>query len=152
MARIGSVAGLLGGAALVDAFGYVPAVCLLAAVSIVSVALVLRDRSLVTLTPRTHSDAPATPLDRRGIVELCLGFSLGIVGPGFVTSTLGVVLQPHTANGPIFPGITAATITGALLAIMPGIALPRKPRISLSNETRSGVAMLSPRRSASTDS
>ena len=117
ISRIGSVAGLLGGAALVDAFGYVPAVCLLAAVSIVSVALVLRDRSLVTLPPRTHADAPATPLDRRGIVELWLGFSLGVVGPGFVTSTLGVVLQPYTANGPILPGITAATITGALLAI-----------------------------------
>ena len=42
---------------------------------------------------------------------------IGIVGPGFVTSTLGVVLQPYTANGPLLPGITAATVTGALLAI-----------------------------------
>ena len=44
--------------------------------------------------------------------------------------------------------IAPATISncGALLAIMPGIALPRKPRISLSNEIRSGVAMLPPRK------
>ena len=117
VARIGSVAGLLGGAALVDAFGYVTAVWLLAAASLVSVALVLRDRSLVTLPPRTDADAAATRLDRRGTVELALGFSIGIVGPGFVTSTLGVVLQPYTANGPLLPGITAATVTGALLAI-----------------------------------
>ena len=38
--------------------------------------------------------------------------------------------------------IAPATISncGPLLAIMPGIALPRKPRISVSNEIRSGVA------------
>ena len=36
---------------------------------------------------------------------------------------------------------------GPALAIMPGIALAKKPRISASNETRSGVAMRSPRRS-----
>ena len=36
---------------------------------------------------------------------------------------------------------------GPLLAIMPGIALPRKPRMSASNEMRSGVAtLLAPRR------
>lgn len=117
ISRIGTVAGLLGGAALVDAFGYVAAVCLLAAISGVSVVLVLRDRSLVTLPPRAHADAAAAPLDRRGVMELMLGFSIGIVGPGFVTSTLGVVLQPFTAHGPLLPGVTAATITGALLAV-----------------------------------
>ena len=39
---------------------------------------------------------------------------------------------------------------GAALAIMPGSARPRKPRISASNDTRSGVATRSPRRSTST--
>jgi predicted MFS family arabinose efflux permease len=119
IARIGSVAGLLGGAALVDAFGYVAAVFMLAAASLVSIGLVMRDRSLVSLPPRTRTDAPRSRLDRRGIVELSLGFSIGIVGPGFVTSTLGVVLQPYIENGPgpLLPGITAATITGALLAL-----------------------------------
>ena len=50
--------------------------------------------------------------------------------------------------------IAPATMSscGALDAIMPGTALPRKPRISLSNEIRNGVAMLSPRRSTSTES
>jgi predicted MFS family arabinose efflux permease len=129
ISRIGTVAGLLGGAALVDALGYVAAVCLLAAVSVVSVVLVMRDRSLVVLPPRAHADAAAVPLDRRGIVELMLGFSIGIVGPGFVTSTLGVVLQPFTAHGPLLPGVTAATITGALLAVRLAIESAAAPAL-----------------------
>ena len=50
--------------------------------------------------------------------------------------------------------IAPATISncGALLAIMPGIALARKPRISASNEIRNGVAMPPPRRSTSIES
>ncbi len=129
ISRIGTVAGLLGGAALVDALGYVAAVCLLAAVSVVSVVLVMRDRSLVVLPPRAHADAAVEPIDRRGIVELMLGFSIGIVGPGFVTSTLGVVLQPFTAHGPLLPGVTAATITGALLAVRLAIESAAAPAL-----------------------
>jgi MFS family permease len=117
ISRIGSVGGLLGGAALVDAFGYVPAVAILAAVSLVSVALPLLDRRLVDVPSRPHAATPTTRLDRDAVVDLALGFTLGIVGPGVVTSTLGVVLAPYTEHGPPLPGITAATITGALLAV-----------------------------------
>ncbi len=41
---------------------------------------------------------------------------------------------------------------GPELAIMPGVAVPRKPRISASNAMRSGVATLLPRRKTRTDS
>jgi len=117
ISRIGSVTGLLGGAALVDAFGYVAAVAMLATASLASVALTLFDRTLVDVPPRPHAELPTARLDRAAITDLALGFTLGLVGPGVVTSTLGVVLEPYTAQGPLLPGITAATITGALLAI-----------------------------------
>ncbi len=116
VSRVGSVAGLLGGAALVDAFGYVAAIWILTLTSLASVVLTLRDRALVHVPPRFDGDVSAAPLDRRGAIELALGFSLGIVGPGFVTSTLGVVLQPYSDRMHV-PGLTAATMTGALLAI-----------------------------------
>ena len=44
----------------------------------------------------------------------------------------------------IAPATTSSC--GPLLAIMPGIALARKPRISPSNDIRNGVAMPPPRR------
>jgi predicted MFS family arabinose efflux permease len=116
VSRVGSVAGLLGGAALVDAFGYVAAVWLLTITSLASVVLIVRDRTLSTTPARTHAHVRQAPIDRQRIVELVLGFSLGIVGPGFVTATLGVVLQPYSADMHV-PGLTAATMTGALLGI-----------------------------------
>jgi predicted MFS family arabinose efflux permease len=117
VSRLGSIGGLLGGAALVDAFGYVAAVWMLAGLSLISVLLVAGDRTLRDVPPRAHASSGQVSLDRRGIVELALGFSLGVVGPGFVTSTLGIVLQPYTEQVRAVPGLTAATMTGGLLAV-----------------------------------
>jgi len=118
ISRVGSVAGLLGGAALVDLIGYPAAVVALAITSLVSVVLILADHGLRESLPRVHT-APADSPAVRGAshVELALGFTLGIVGPGLVTATLGFVLQPYTNVGPSGDGLTAATLTGALLAI-----------------------------------
>ena len=63
------------------------------------------------------------------------------------SSTSRLAKYSHdTADGDEDAMIAPATIKscGALDAIMPGTALPRKPRISLSNEIRKGVAMALP--------
>ena len=117
ISRAGTVTGLLGGAALVDAFGLTAAVVALAGTSAVSIVLVLRDQGLLRSTARVHAAAARTGDARGHVVFAVLGFSLGIVGGGFVISTLGLVLEPYADEVTLVPGLTAATLTGALLAI-----------------------------------
>jgi predicted MFS family arabinose efflux permease len=115
ISRMGSVAGLFGGALLVDHLGYHAALWSLALVSCVSIALAMRGTVGIQ-----HDDAsastPAAPL-RRDVSYLTMGLVLGAVGPGFVMSTLGVVLARNAAAADLFTGGSAASMTGALLAV-----------------------------------
>lgn len=115
VSRLGSVAGLFGGALLVDAIGYHAALWWIALVSCISVPLAMYGPRGVQ---RDSNDAaiphPALTADAG---YLALGMVLGAVGPGFVMSTLGVVLARNDAAAVAFAGTSAASLTGALLAI-----------------------------------
>lgn len=108
ISRVGSVGGLLGGAVMVDLLGFVSAAVVLSALSLLAVPLAWWGYR----TP-TQGSAPvaATPIS---VGFLVLGFSIGAVGPGLVMSTVGVVLDAHAAE---ILGLTAASYTGALLAV-----------------------------------
>ena len=106
--RVGSIAGLFGGALLVDLFGFAPAMLVLAVLSVLAVPLAVLGfdgvRHAVAATARAS-------VPWRFVV---LGFVLGCVGPGLVMATLGNVLN---AQAHPVPGFTAASLTGALLAV-----------------------------------
>jgi hypothetical protein len=105
ISRAGSVAGLLGGALLVDLLGFQPGLICLAAVSLASLPLAMAGHR----ADRPLADAGDESLP----VSLKIGgFAVGIVGPGFVMSTLGAALGAYQDR----PGLlTAATLTGLLL-------------------------------------
>ena len=113
ISRIGSVAGLLGGALLVDLLGYLTAIWILTVVSLIAVPLAKMGvgaarLSETSVTPVDHVRAPQT------WVYQGLGFTIGAVGPGFVMATLGTVLDGRIVD---IGGLSAATLTGALLAM-----------------------------------
>jgi MFS family permease len=107
ISRAGSVAGLLGGALLVDIFGFVNGILCLALFSLVSLPLAWAGHQGYRLLESQHSgDAPWT--------LLVAGFAVGIVGPGFVMSTLGAVLVDYISDDGM---LSAATLTGGVLAV-----------------------------------
>jgi predicted MFS family arabinose efflux permease len=106
--RAGSVAGLLGGSILVDIFGFSAGVLMLAVVSLMSLPLAAAGLRKPMAAPDRESHARA-PVPGSLLV---LGFTLGVVGPGFVMGTLGASLTGYTGAGGMF---TAATLTGMLL-------------------------------------
>jgi len=118
ISRIGSVAGLFGGALLVDAVGFSPALVLLGVISFLGVPLgrvsvASLDRQVFKRRDR-ESDSGT-----RSWLFLWLALTLGAVGPGFVMSTLGYVMLARLGSDLSVCGITVgvATLTGALLAI-----------------------------------
>lgn len=117
ISRLGSVAGLFGGALLVDLLGFVPALWGLAAVSAVSVPLAAASMGgghrFVAHLPETRGPG----VGPRAFLVLAL--ILGAVGPGFVMSTLGAVLGSHVGRATW--GLSAATLTGGLLALRFGL-------------------------------
>jgi MFS family permease len=116
ISRLGSVAGLFGGALLVDAFGYAPALWVLVVFSLASIPLGLSGirAERATVSQRCGSSSR----ERNGYGPyLAIGFSIGVVGPGFVMSTLGVVLQASLSESSQTLAPSAATLTGALLAV-----------------------------------
>ncbi len=124
ISRVGAVLGLFGGAALVDLMGFAPALWLLAAASAVSVPLAATSMSgahrFVAHLPGPGDAATSGP---RSI--LLLAWILGAVGPGFVMATLGAAMGVHLEGG--VAGVSAATLTGALLALrfgLDGLAAP----------------------------
>lgn len=108
--RSGSVAGLLGGAVLVDLFGFSAGVMMLAVVSLVSLPL-----AVAGLRPEARIN-PSVALSGNVLpgALLALGFTLGAVGPGFVMGTLGASIVVYVGAGGLF---SAATLTGLLLGI-----------------------------------
>ncbi len=108
--RAGSVAGLLGGAVLVDLFGFAAGVLMLAVVSLVSLPL-----AAAGLRPEARTN-PSVALAGNVLpgALLVLGFTLGAVGPGFVMGTLGASIVAYVGAGGLF---SAATLTGLLLGI-----------------------------------
>ncbi|MCZ6644000.1 MAG: MFS transporter [Gammaproteobacteria bacterium] len=108
--RAGSVAGLLGGAVLVDLFGFSAGVLMLAVVSLASLPL-----AAVGLRPEDRVD-PSVVLSGSVLpgALLILGFILGAVGPGFVMGTLGASIAGYVGAGGL---LSAATLTGLLLGI-----------------------------------
>jgi len=108
--RAGSVAGLLGGAVLVDLFGFSAGVMMLAVVSLVSLPL-----AVAGLRPEARIN-PSVALSGNVLpgALLALGFTLGAVGPGFVMGTLGASIVVYVGAGGLF---SAATLTGLLLGI-----------------------------------
>ena len=107
VSRAGSVAGLLGGALIVDGVGYHAAMLILAGISLLGMPLALKafDTPLPAAAPQPASVA-RWPL-------LLLGCSLGAVGPGFVMSTLGASIASYQETADWMP---AASLTGAVLA------------------------------------
>jgi predicted MFS family arabinose efflux permease len=110
ISRAGSVAGLFGGAVIVDLIGFQAGMWVLAAISLLAIPL-----AIVGYQPVDVEDADAHEQPRPAIGKslLALGVSLGAVGPGFVMSTLGAILVTYVEGDALF---TAATLTGALLA------------------------------------
>ncbi|MCZ6854078.1 MAG: MFS transporter [Gammaproteobacteria bacterium] len=108
--RAGSVAGLLGGAVLVDLFGFSAGVLMLAVVSLASLPL-----AAVGLRSEDRVD-PSVVLSGSVLpgALLILGFILGAVGPGFVMGTLGASVAGYVGAGGL---LSAATLTGLLLGI-----------------------------------
>ncbi len=117
ISRAGSVAGLLGGALLVDTFGFVAGMLWLALFSLISLPLAVSGhRGYRVLESRQSGTAPPA--------LLLAGFAVGIVGPGFVMSTLGAVLVGYVSDDAL---LSAATLTGVLLAVryaMDSVAAP----------------------------
>ena len=116
IARLGAVGGLFGGALLVETAGFAPAIVMLAGISLMSIPLSLGVRHIVDEEP---SEISHSGTQGRDATLLALGFSLGAVGPGFVMSTLGHVLQSQLGAGIDLMGfhLGVATFTGALLAV-----------------------------------
>jgi len=106
ISRAGSVAGLFGGALLVDWLGFHAGVLVLAVLSGLAVPL-----SFKAVGDTIHSKE-----GRRSAAPpflLALGVSLGAVGPGFVMATVGAAIASLLDDSMRTP---AATLTGALLA------------------------------------
>lgn len=117
ISRAGSVAGLLGGAVLVDAFGFIAGVLMLAVVSMIGLPLARAGFHPSKSLPDHQRGAAPIPL-------LGMGFVIGAVGPGFVMGTLGAVLAGYVDPG---AWLSAATVTGVLLAtryLMDSLAAP----------------------------
>ncbi|MEM9566240.1 MAG: MFS transporter, partial [Actinomycetota bacterium] len=108
ISRAGSVGGLLGGALLVDHYGFGQALLLLAALSALAIPL-----ALAGFAPARPRPDVATPDSGRGLAVGALGFANGIVGPGLVMATLGAVLDEQLGAGGL---LSAASLTGAILA------------------------------------
>lgn len=108
ISRAGSVGGLLGGALLVDHYGFGQALLLLAALSALAIPL-----ALAGFAPAGPRPDVATPDSGRGLAVGALGFANGIVGPGLVMATLGAVLDEQLGAGGL---LSAASLTGAILA------------------------------------
>jgi predicted MFS family arabinose efflux permease len=115
ISRIGSVLGLLGGAVLVDTIGFSAAMLTLAAVTAVSIPMALALPVPQHQAARNEASRESSA-DGNASLFLVFGFCLGVVGPGFVMSTLGFLLQGRVESGG-WPGFaSAATLTGAVLA------------------------------------
>ena len=123
ISRLGSVVGLFGGALLVDLLGFVPALWLLAAASAVSVPLAVAS---MAGAHRFVAHLPQALGSARGPRTFwVLAWILGAVGPGFVMSTLGAAFSARVEPGTW--GVSAASLTGALLALrfgLDGLAAP----------------------------
>lgn len=109
ISRAGSVGGLFGGALLVDRFGFGPALLILAGISAVAIPLAWAGFAPVVARQPTET----TPDGGRHLVAGVLGFAHGMVGPGLVMATLGVVLDEQLGAG---GRLSAASLTGAILA------------------------------------
>ncbi len=106
VSRAGSVAGLLGGAILVDTVGFHAAVLILAVISPLALPLGLVGYKGLQVPKETQRQRAPWPL-------LLMGVSLGAVGPGFVMSTLGAALELRLTENLL---LAAASLTGVLLA------------------------------------
>jgi hypothetical protein len=106
ISRAGSVVGLLGGAVLIDLLGFQTGMLCLAALSLLS----------LPLGAAGHRDSRPLEDPVGGSLPMVLklgGLAVGMVGPGFVMSTLGAGLVLHMGSGGL---LSAATLTGTLLA------------------------------------
>ncbi len=118
ISRAGSVAGLFGGALLIDLLGFHTGILILAGISLSAVALTPRNR--INHTPSQPAVRPRAP-----ITLLTLGVILGAVGPGFVMSTLGAAVANRMLDTSLL--ISATVLTGALLGaryVMDSMAAP----------------------------
>ncbi len=127
ISRLGSLAGTLLGGLLADLLGPRPTLGLFALATAGGGLLAwagLRGAGGGWKAPAaTHHPAPQTgPLWARSYPVYLAGFVSGFLGPGLVTSTLGLVVRESAGN---IAGI--ATITGALLATRWAIDLGFSP-------------------------
>ena len=112
ISRVGSVVGLFGGALLVDVVGFHAAVGWLAAASLLALPFAWFGFGRDDVVVDAPGDREGGTFDRFSF----LGFVLGAAGGGFVISTLGAVFDARL-GGDLPLGLTAATVTGALLAV-----------------------------------
>lgn len=116
VSRIGSAAGLFGGAVLIDGVGFNPGILIIAGISLLAVPLAARAFS----GPLPHREPVSAPAPW---ALLLLGTCIGAV-PVFVLSTLGASISTYTEITDLIP---AATLTGAVLAtryVLDSLAAP----------------------------
>jgi len=116
VSRIGSAAGLFGGAVLIDGVGFNLGILIIAGISLLAVPLAARAFS----GPLPHREPVSAPAPW---ALLLLGACIGAV-PAFVLSTLGASISTYTEITDLIP---AATLTGAVLAtryVLDSLAAP----------------------------
>jgi predicted MFS family arabinose efflux permease len=116
VSRVGSIAGNLVGALGYDHLGFSRTLLIFACVSLGAVPLGRLSQRGVH-----HHDRPGrgpAPAPRAAWDLLLYGFAVGCVGPGLVTSTLGLVMRQRMGTELKVAGATVgvATLTGFLLA------------------------------------
>ncbi|MCE5276492.1 MAG: MFS transporter [Planctomycetaceae bacterium] len=118
VSRLGSTAGLLGGALLFDAMGFSPAMVLLGVLSLAAAVPAVVARRGLDGHSAFHASANTARADNSLWLLIC-GFVVGCVASGVITSSLGHVLKKavgeHLDLGPWAIGV--ATVTGAMLAV-----------------------------------
>lgn len=125
ISRVGSVAGLFGGALVVDWLGFVPAMLVLGIVSLLAVPL-----GFVGLHPGNIL-TKSTQHEGEGVWSYrILGFAMGVAGPGLVMATLGAVVATYV------DGLaSAATLTGGVLAVRFLLDAAAAPRLGAVTDT-----------------
>ncbi|MCE5328144.1 MAG: MFS transporter [Planctomycetaceae bacterium] len=117
VSRLGSTAGLLGGAILFDWMGFSPAMVVLGVLSLAAVAPAAAARRWMGGHSAFHACDGKGRADNAPWLLAC-GFVVGCVASGIITSSLGYVLKKgmseQIAVGSLVIGV--ATVTGAMLA------------------------------------
>ena len=114
ISRLGSVAGLFGGALLVAFADFSTAMYAIACISLLAIPIAIKV-NLPNLPLQFGQPVPLVVTTKDMRIYAAIGFVLGVVGPGLVTATLGAVFAQRLDG--LTVAESAATLTGATLAL-----------------------------------